>query len=476
MESKTAAGADRRYAVALILLLVVSYALRLVLSLRGGQGFWPDESRYYSVMEAVNSGNFRTVLNTVASTADHLGFKALSVIPAYLQISFNGGYAVATTFFSLFSTASIGWIWLIARRTGAGQGEALGAALTFACSNAMFYWSRHLIPYDVALFWGLACLYFAVGPKISLGNSLLAGLFGLLTFVTYNGYWTWVALVLSGHVVFVLPNWRAALLRGGGGLLSLVGGFCLLVVLAATLKANLLDSYTQFAGTITQGDFSEGHRVIWEYLWSAESVGLFVWVLAVFGLIAAQFSGHNPARRGWLWLGGVVGIVAVLVVGSNLLETFVVYGRLVRQVIPFFALLVGYMILGFRPDMGRFRVVRIGLVLLLLFSAAWNFSKPLAQEFPNEFHRRATFEIERLRANALVDGKTPIAPDRFRFVNVGFIWPTPTTMPEYGKIRELCVGQHPLVYSPFFYEGLKRDQRERFLGADIRMRLISIEE
>lgn len=475
MVSKPATGGDRRYTIGLILLLAVSFTLRLVLTFRGGQGVWADEGRFYSVIDAINTGNLCTVLNTVAGTADHLGFKALGVLPAYLQIKFNGGYEVATAFFSLFSPASIGWIWLIARRTGAGPGEALGAALTFACSNAMFYWSLHLIPYDVALFWGLACLYVAIGPKSSVGASALAGLLGLMTVVTYNGYWTWVALVLTGHVIFVLPDWKTALSRAVVGLLSLVGGFCLLVGFAVTLDANLLESYSQFAGPITQGDFSDGHRVIWEYLWSAESAGLIVWIIAASGLIAAQVGGLKPARRGWLWLGGITGAVVVLIAGSNLLESFVVYGRVVRQLLPITALLTGYVIFGL-PQEGRgIRPIRIGLVATLLLAAAWNFSIPLGQEFPIEFQHRSALEIERLRTEAVCTAQPATAPERFRFTKLNVNWPSPESVPDFGTTRELRARDHPLSYRPYLYEGSKRDERAVYLESDLRMRLLIVE-
>jgi len=475
MDTNTATRVDRRYVVGLVLLLTIAFALRLVLTLRGGQGFWTDENRYSSVLDAISSGNFQSVLKVIFSTADHLGFKALSVIPAYLQSKFGVGYAVATSFFSLFSTASIAWIWLIARRTGAEPREAFGAALTFACSNAMFYWSRHLIPYDVALFWGLACLYVAVGPKSSVGSSALAGLFGLLTFVTYNGYWTWVALVLTGHVVFVLPNWRAALLRGAAGLLSLLGGFCLLVGFAAALDANLIESYTNFAGTIIQGDFPDGHLVIWEYLWSAESAGLTVWISAALGLIAAQFGGLKPARRGWLWLGGVTAVVVVLIVGSNFFEAFMVYGRVVRQLVPFAALLTGYVIFGLRLEGRGIHPIRAGMTTTLILAAIWNFSTPIRQEFPLEFQRRSTSEIERLRNEAARAGRPEITSDRFKFTNTIFYWPYPTPVPEYPNSRELRVREHPLTYRPYLYEGFNRDQRNVFLKTDLRMRLLILE-
>lgn len=476
MVSSPAARKDRRYVIGLCVVLAVSFGLRLVLVRSGGQGFWPDENRFFGVADKVGKGNWNDVLMLIMGSADHLGFKALSVIPGLLQAKSGGDAAVSAAFFALFSTASIGWIWLIARRTGAEPAEALGASLVFACSNTMFYWSRHLVPYDVALFWGLACLFVAVGRRTTVTGTLLssalAGMLGLLTFITYNGYWTWVALVLAGHVIFALPDWKRALLRGVAGLVGLVGGFVALVGFAGNLDVHLPDSYAQFAGTITQGDFSDGHRVVWEYFWSSESICMLVWIAAAAGLIAARFAGLALAPRGWLWLGGATGIVIVLVVGSNLLEVFVVYGRVARQIVPFAALLTGYVIFGLRwPAKGLGRA-RIAVAATLVLGAAWNFAVPIKQEFPIDFGRRSSEEIARLRSEAERDGRPMLDPERVKLINADYLWPYPTPAPDYGKTRDLRVRPHPLSYRPYLFEGFNREQREVFLKSDIRMRLL----
>jgi len=476
MGSKSATDEGRNHVLGLVLLMGVSFAFRSILVLRGGQGFWGDESRYNAVYEAIASADLWKVSVVVMGSADHLGFKVLSVIPALLQLRFGGGYQIATFFLSLLATSCIGWMWLIARRAGADHNEALGVALVFACSNTLFYWSRHLVPYDAALFWGLACLFVALKPAPRVRDSVFAGVLGLLAFVTYTGYWTWVALVLGGHVLLALPNRRMAVSRAAAGLLGLVGGFGVLLAIASFLGANLWQSFTQFAGTITQGDYREGHLVIGQYLWSAESAGLVVWLAALLGLVAAGIFGLKPARRGWLWLGGASGVVFVLVLGSNVFEAFVVYGRVVRQVVPFFALLAGYVIFGLKFEGRWVRPVRFAAVTTLIAAAAWNFFTPLVQEFPNDFHYRSALEIERLRRDAEQKQIPPLAPDRFRFVNVGFIWPVPTPPPDFGKFRELRVRAHPLAYPPFLHEGFKRAQREEFNKADIRMKLIVLED
>ena len=52
---------------------------------------------------------------------------------------------------------------------------------------------------------------------------------------------------------------------------GLVGPYFLLLYVALwTLDVYLLQSYLTFSGSINQGDFNDGHRVIAEYFWHAE--------------------------------------------------------------------------------------------------------------------------------------------------------------------------------------------------------------
>jgi hypothetical protein len=62
----------------------------------------------------------------------------------------------------------------------------------------MFYYARHLLPYDAALALGLVALWCAVGS--SRRDSLMCGAAASAAFITYNGYWLLVATVLLLHV------------------------------------------------------------------------------------------------------------------------------------------------------------------------------------------------------------------------------------------------------------------------------------
>jgi len=78
----------------LIALLLVSLVLRLALTLRGGQGFWPDEVRYTAVVNALSNweaGHRREALQLLIGTADHIGFKVLMLGPAWLQTQLKAG-------------------------------------------------------------------------------------------------------------------------------------------------------------------------------------------------------------------------------------------------------------------------------------------------------------------------------------------------------------------------------------------------
>lgn len=279
-----------------------------------------------------------------ANSADHLGFKLVMLAPALLQSVTGWESFVPAAFLSLFSVLNIALVWLAARRCGAGEREALWAALAMATANSMFYWSRHLVPYDLALFWALACLCAGLKATSRWWDSLLAGMLGCAAFVTYNGYWAIIVCVLTAHVVWALPSWKSALLRAGWGLVGLTVPFiALLSVMLWWSGIYLLDSYIDFPGSITQGDFGDGAAVVVGYLWSAEGMTALVWAAAFLSLgIFLRRSESGAWRRGVLWAGILTALVLILIVGSDVLDAFVVYGRLVRQAVPFCALLVGW--------------------------------------------------------------------------------------------------------------------------------------
>ncbi|HJX64955.1 MAG TPA: hypothetical protein VJ860_13515 [Polyangia bacterium] len=464
----------------LIAVLLVSLAVRLVLVLRGGQGFWPDEVRYTDVVAELSkweAGHRREALQLLIGSADHLGFKVLMLAPAWLQTQLKAGIWFPSAIISLFSVANIFWIWRIARGMGADQREAFWAAATMACSNTMFYWTRHLVPYDVSLFWVLACASIALRPAPRVWDSLLAGCLGFLAAITYNGYWASVACVLTAHVLHAWPDTWAVAKRAGLGLLALSGSFLLLLLVARYLGISLLHAYSGFAAMITQGDFNEGYLVFFDYLWRAERFMALIWLgsLLTFCWLVRSCP-MEGRRRGLTWATMVVALVAILIVGSNVLGKFVVYGRLARQVAPFCALLVGWTAARLFGPGGSRRRMELAALIVIFAAGAWSMGTPLRMEFPVAFHKRASVAMTAYQEQHVAAEPTAVANAKFRFLCNNFIWPYPAEGPLPRNYLVLLASPHPFSWRPYLYEGFNRAQRNKMEATDISMRLVLLQD
>jgi hypothetical protein len=456
----------------LLLILAVALVLRAVLAHHGGQQYYPDELRYWSSLEAVSmlrEGKTEEAMKATFGRADHLGFRVLMMLPGYFQLKWDlPNWVMVLVASGIYSVLSIGLVYGIARRLGAGLAEARWAALCLAVTNGFFYWARHFMPYDLAMALGLMCMFVGVNPQARWVSSLLAGFLGFAAFVTYNGYWTLVAVALVFHVGLGWPSWKRLLVRAACGLIGLVAPMYALLWWSALRGYFLLDSYISFSGSINQGEFAEGHRVIVEYLWYAEH-GLFVfWLACTAGFLVLAARRRAPdALRAWAGTIGVGIIVFSLVGFSVWQERFVVYGRLVRQLAPFFALVSGWMLArwGDRWALKPGRSAWLAGALIALGAA--NLQEPLRQRW--DFPARAAQMQAAMAGQVSADG--PIAPDRLRIISVGYIWPEPKIFdlpPHEVLLRE----KHPLQFEALLYEGFNRKQREMIRATDISDRLI----
>jgi hypothetical protein len=460
-------------------LLLVSLALRGELVRRGGTGFWSDENRYNMALDAardLRAGQVADAVHLLLANPDHMGYKAAMTLPAWAQLARSWGNGWVVWLGSgLFSALNIGWVYALALRLGGTRGEARWSALFMAGSASMFYWSRHLMPYDMALFWGLACLFVALHPAARWWHSLLAGFFGFLSFVTYNGAWLPVAFALVVHVLRAWPSWKRMLVRAGWGLIGLGGTMGLLVWGALWLELDLLTAYQAFAGTVTQGDFSDGHRVLLGYLWKTEHGLLLMWIGGMLFFLHRAFRREPDLGRPKIWFAGIVTIGAALVIFSNLLGIFVVYGRLARQTVPFLALLGGWALAQLIPGSRGGPWLKPALALVIVILAAANFARPWTQVFPDRFSREGNLLIKSYLQKISGEAEVKHNAERFKFLNVGFIWP----MPEHYDLpphEVLLQRLHPLQYEPYLYEGFNRDQRAAIHETDISMRLILIKD
>lgn len=464
-----------------LLVFLAALALRVILAVKGGQGYWPDEGRYNIAADAAEKlalAQYEPMTRTLLGSADHLGFKVQMVPIAFLNLTdVTGRLALSAMFVGVYSAACLVWIWLIARRLGGSPQEAFWASFAGLCSCSLLYYARHLLPYDLALFWALACWYVGLSPAPGKWTSFLAGLLGFVAFVTYNGYWTLVGLALIVHVLWAGWRWQSLLSRAICAGLGLAGSFLLLLLAARVLGIDLWESYRGFSATITQGDFAEGHRLTFDYLWQTERASFCIWLLSVgAGLVIARQSPPDDRRRLLLYVGVVAAIVATLVIGSNVLHKFTVYGRLVRQVIPFLVLATGWTLAHLFARCSGRRVIGLATAVVLVACAAVAMARPFRQVFFNPFVQAGNRIIANYPWPAGMSPKDKVAAQaRFQYVNVGYYWPKPNE-PKLPPHDVLLATEHPQHWLPYLYEGFNPEQRRTFLSQPLEMKLVLLRE
>lgn len=145
---------------AMLLILSVSLLLRMLLVFSGGQYYWPDEEGRYdnarAIVEARTSGQFGDAFRRL-DDADPL-FRIIATVPAAIEFAAGQDARIPAMFFAVWSALNIWLLGRIARRLGASQVEALLAAGLLALSSSFLYYARHLMPYDVAMTFGLLAL------------------------------------------------------------------------------------------------------------------------------------------------------------------------------------------------------------------------------------------------------------------------------------------------------------------------------
>ncbi len=474
---------------ALILLLAAASLLRLALVAQGGQLYWPDERLYTQVLDIfdLNQSSWFGVVKALVSTQDHLGFALISAGPAGLQLALShalsrSGNALTIlpgVVLSQISVAAIALVYGIARRAGRDRVEALIAAALMASATTMFYYARHLLPYDSSMALALLALWCGLGTTRK--DSLSCGAAAGAAFITYNGYWLLVGVVLLAHLFHEgRAPMRIALPRAVfAGLGFLLVPLVIMVVELAAGAPLLLSGMQRLAGTVTDGYAPEGFSVTWAYLWHAEHALLLVWLAAAF-LVILDTGEWNLRRRqtATVWIVSAVFIYLGLAFSSALLHMFVVMGRQSRQLVPFFCLATAAAIaqLFERRRWGGWVVG--ACVAALVLQVAWNFRQPLQQRFPRDVIAGITAKYGPVDHDMTLEGPPPInphEPSRWVLLNAQHLYhPRAPRPPLPSGILEVMRFSHPLQFVPYQYEGFDPMERQVLRNTDIAMRLIDI--
>ena len=451
----------RAWNVLAVAVVILALGLRVALALHGGQGFWPDEGRYHAAVEALDQfreGHSRLAWLTLIGGADHMLFKVVCLAPAWADAHFGPSQARAAIYLGLFSTASIILIGRCARAAGAGRREAALAVLVAALSSSLFYYTRHLFPYDVSLTLCLIALRLTLGPPTRL-KAVLAGVFSAIGFLCYDGYWVLAGMILTAYVLSIRPA-DLALRKAGWAIAGLVAPLVAAAIAARQCGGDLVASFLTFSGTINQGDFGQGHRFVWEYLGDAEGPLLLLWLAcAAYALFMVVGRGARGRPLLWLLIAGL--LYAALCVCADVLRIFVVYGRTARTLVPFFCLLTAWALDKIWERRPAGPAIVAAILAVVAGIAAPRLATPFAQVFPARFQADA--------AALSAKGSTHL----LRLVNANRL-PGGTFVTVDKPYRVLLARANPLQFAPYLYEGISQEQRHTFLTHDISMRLLEM--
>jgi hypothetical protein len=183
----------------------------------------------------------------------------------------------------------------------------------------------------------------------------------------------------------------------------------------------------------------------------------------------------DPTAR--IGLAGVLFIYLCLVIPSNLTHSFVVYGRLARQLMPFLVLAAAD---GLRfLDLLKPRIQwLINILILFLFAqAAWNYHLSYLLVYPREFASEVQtkypdFEI----SSKMMQFYAPsVCQDNgYLAANFHYLYDLSQPVPQvYGKV--LLRAAHPVNFLPYQYEGYSPEQRIYLRRQDYEMIFYSLD-
>jgi len=460
-------------------LLLVSAILRVALALQGGQFFLGDEARYtrgVAIYQALRTGD-AAGLREELKWPEHAGFNFLNTAVAALQhalaqLTASGDWSqpqnifasapLAAAVLGLFSVLNIWLVHRLALAAGAGEAEALWAALLMAASNTLFYYSRHLLPYDSALSAALGAVWFALRGGTR-ARAAASGALAALAYGLYNGYWflppvIFLALLLSR------PDWtarRAAGLRWTGGFLGLLA----LLLLPGTVAgaAFYWRTLSAFSGTVRQGLFAEGWSLPWKFFWHAEGwLGLAVAAGVLFAAVRAFQPGAESARLR-LWFLLLAAAYLLPVAASVGLKLFVVYARTCRPLVPLLCLPGAYALHTLAARRPRLTPLLAGFVIA---GAGVMFVPHFNRVFPRDVEFQVLGQYGLTKHWLTFTGciyqplALPVKRPDLVLVNAQRLYPL-RDYRGYPPGTVLFSVAHPLAYRPYQYEA--HTPRERAL-------------
>ena len=495
----------------LLAILVLILGTRLSFMGAGVMTF-PDESRYYESMNAVEcKGDFVSFCTSISQVQGRPGDALWRMVPAGLQVLLAkatgldphdpSSLLIPVAFNYLIVLGSLLLFYRIALLLLRHHTAALLSTVAYGCLVNTNLYMRHVLPYDAALFTFFANIYWVLRLKHQPGRrtkraEFYIGALSGLTFAIYPGYNPAVVvawLLLLEKEALLAFNWKKLLgtsVRYGAGVVAVFGTFQLLYMVA---DKSYIEDCIMLSQSVTQGDFEEGFSFLFKYLFKAEqTLGYLLTGLgavAVPVLLFRLLKGRLSAARITALLSDNILVISMTLAFLHYaysvyyLEKLVFYGRILHLYIPFFILLI-FKVLYPVHSTRNWQFVPVALVALV---ALYSFSVFAVQYhrivYPITFLNQHNHDYPTAKITAKEQTGTANTGDYYRvldgmlrqpeaagqpqvmLVNMGFLYP----IRDEGWCNEVPVpatyqltysGPHFITMPAYYFEGWRIAERD----------------
>ena len=488
----------------LVIIFFVSVFLRFFLCTNGGQFFYVDEARFMNghyLLAHISDGDWASAFKRITTTYAHTffifisaileGFRYLFVLafidssaPAFLLADSRISIEVAAYLLSFASAINIILLYLVVKGSGGTNLQGVIATVMLAASTTNFYFSRHLLPYDISISFALIALIFALKKRNDNLNIILCGLFCGFTTLTYNGYWTlsalaWLILVYKskGHLIEKI---RCGVISLSAGIIPIM----LLYFVSLKYEGNFLSGMQQWLTATAKnqyGDFGIGWKVLVSYLWDSEGVVSILYFLSIFTAINFFIKKRrlelNNKDIGFF---SILFLIITLIFLSDILNNSVLYGRTIKQTIPFFCLAISYPIACLTENF-KSRILISSSILIFGIQVIYNFKTCLDIEFPNNFILKSSSHKEEFSQFAEISGPNISKLESSSSNHYHAIINAQSLIPPFTGYKNIPIkkiyfeSDHPYNFKPYQYIHYRIEERTMLKDIDLKMKFVELD-
>ena len=234
------------------------------------------------------------------------------------------------------------------------------------------------------------------------------------------------------------------------------------------------------------GDFGSGWRVFFQYLWETEHALLLIWVsgllISLYAII--KYKVKRPLSKHNLGTYAFLATYILLILGSDVLEKFVVYGRTARMAVPFLCIAACFPIVGILKRIKSSQRVSVSFLIVIagvfFIQVTLNFIQPLRVTFPNVIRTIVKEDYGDVSLASTYIGKNISAFDnnnsnsRYTLINANKLIPPLDGIKDSPTGHTILTFKHPYQYKTYPFLHYKEHERNILRNSDLRISLLNL--